>query len=72
MQAFLKIKSQKSRGSGNGFGGPDTYVAVQLVRSGQTRLESLNLKAAAKRGITLLYCGEGYSKSSGPGADYDL
>jgi hypothetical protein len=63
-QAFVEIRSQHSRGSSsNTFGGPDTYVTVQIVPEGQTRLRCLNYKHAKKRNIRLLYCGEGYSKN---------
>lgn len=63
MQAFMEIRSQKSRGSSaNKFGGPDTYFCVQLVPAGAKRLKCLNRNVARKRGITLIYCGEGYSR----------
>jgi len=59
--AYLEIRSQHSRGSsGGGFGGPDTYVAVQIVPAGVTKLTALNRQAARKRGINIIYCGEGY------------
>ena len=48
------------------FGGPDTYVAVQIVPNGTAPLKSLNERAAKRRGITILRMGEGYSKNSGP------
>jgi hypothetical protein len=61
-QAFVEVRSQHSKGGNNGkFGGPDTYVAVQVVPAGVAKLSSLNRKIAAKRGIKIIYCGEGYS-----------
>lgn len=64
---YLCIRSQHSRGStANRFGGPDTYVAVQIVPEGVTPLQSLQEQAAKKRGITIKYFGEGYSKYTGP------
>ena len=48
------------------FGGPDTYVAVQIVPQGAIRLRSLQEHAAKKRGIIIRYFGEGYSKHRGP------
>lgn len=61
MKAFVEIRSQHSRGSGpNQFGGPDRYVAVQIVPSGATRLSVLNDRVAVKRGIQIIHCGEGY------------
>jgi hypothetical protein len=66
MQYLLEVRSQKSRGSAKGFGGPDTYVAVQVVPEGVEPLVALNRDAAKKRGIVIHYFGEGYQKSSGP------
>ena len=63
----LEIRSQHSLGSSSTrFGGPDTYVAVQVVPEGATPLQSLQEHAAVKRGITIKYFGEGYSKHLGP------
>lgn len=63
MKAIKEVRSQKSVGSSNGrFGGPDTYVAVQLVPNGVQPLRYLNRKVARQRGITIIYCGEGYSR----------
>jgi len=60
--AYVEIRSQKSVGSSSGvFGGPDSYVAVQVVPEGATRLKTLNLANAKMRGIEIIYCGEGYS-----------
>ena len=59
--AYVEKRSQHSVGGSNGFGGPDTYWAVQVVPRGATRLTCLNAKVAAKRGIEIIHCGEGYS-----------
>ena len=65
--AYVEVRSQHSIGSsGGGFGGPDTYVAVQIVPEGQEPLKALNRKVAAMRGIKIVYCGEGYQKDRGP------
>lgn len=61
-RAYVEIRSQHSRGGSNGFGGPDTYVAVQVVPEGVEKLKCLNLEAAERRGIEIIHCGEGYSK----------
>ena len=67
MALHLEIRSQHSVGkNANGFGGPDTYVAVQVVPSGVRRLVSLQGPAAQRRGIKLVYFGEGYSEHRGP------
>lgn len=59
--AHLEIRSQHSRGGSRGFGGPDTYVCVQIVPENSTPLTYLNRKVAEKRGIKLIHFGEGYS-----------
>lgn len=65
--AYLEIRRQHSRGSSsNMFGGPDTYVSVQIVPKGIVKLKCLNISVAQKRGITIKYFGEGYSKHRGP------
>ncbi len=62
MTAYIEIRSQHSKGSSGGkFGGPDTYVAVQVVPEGVSPLKVLNRKVAAKRGIKIIHCGQGYS-----------
>jgi hypothetical protein len=62
MRAIIEVRSQHSCGSSsNRFGGPDTYVAVQVVPDGVEPLRNLRLDAAAKRGIRIIFCGEGYS-----------
>lgn len=59
-EAYVEIRGQHSRGSSaNQFGGPDTYVAVQIVPEGQEPLTVLNRYHAAKRGIEIKYFGEG-------------
>lgn len=60
MQAFLEVRCQHAKGSFPRQG-PDTYVAVQVVPSNATRLVVLNRSVAAKRGIKIIYCGEGYA-----------
>ena len=66
-KAFVEVRSQHSRGSSsNTFGGPDTYVAVQIVPAGVERLKVLNSKFADQRGIEIIHCGEGYRNHSGP------
>ncbi len=65
--AILSERSQPSRGRATcQFSGPDTYVSVQIIPAGQYPLVCLNKKVAKKRGIILVYCGEGYSNRTGP------
>jgi len=59
--ARVEVRSQKSVGRAGSFGGPDTYVAVQVIPEGVEPLRQLNHAVAAKRGIEIIYCGEGYS-----------
>jgi hypothetical protein len=60
--AHVEVRAQKSRGSASGrFGGPDTYVAVQIVPDGVEPLACLNHRNATLRGIEIIHCGEGYS-----------
>ncbi len=68
MQYILEIKSQHSVGGSKngGFGGPDRYVAVQIVPDGVAPLASLQAHVAKQRGIKIKHFGEGYSKSNGP------
>jgi len=56
--AYVEIRSQKSKGKWPG--GPDTYVAVQIVPNGAIPLQNLNRSAAERRGIEIKYFGEGY------------
>jgi len=65
LEAHVEVRTQRAPGKGWA-SGPDTYVAVQVVPEGQDRLEVLNHKSAAKRGIEIIRCGEGYAKRSGP------
>jgi len=65
--AHVEIRSQKSVGDRPGqWGGPDTYVMVQVVPDGVLKLKALNSKVAGIRGIELISCGEGYSRNRGP------
>lgn len=68
MTYHLEIRSQHSVGAGGAgkFGGPDRYVAVQIVPDDATPLKSLQQYAARKRGITIKYFGEGYAAHQGP------
>lgn len=67
MKAYVEIRSQHSRGSvANRFGGPDTYVAVQVVPEGAERLRVLRRDLAERRGIRIEYCGVGYREHTGP------
>lgn len=61
--AYVEVRSQHSVGGSKGFGGPDTYVAVQIVPPGVARLRALQRHVAIARGITIKYFGEGYSKN---------
>lgn len=56
MKAIVEIRSQRAK-----HGGPDRYVAVQVVPEGVEPLRVLNHSVAAKRGIQIIHCGEGYS-----------
>jgi hypothetical protein len=59
----LCIRSQHSRGSSaRAFGGPDRYVAVLIVPDNVEAPKVLNHSVLKKRGITLKYFGEGYSR----------
>jgi len=57
--AYVEVRSQPAPGSWPKQG-PDTYVTVQIVPQGATRLSCLNRSVAKKRGIILINCGEGY------------
>jgi hypothetical protein len=57
--AHLEIRSQPAKGTWPRQG-PDTYVAVQIVPEDQVPLRVLNRSVAKKRGIEIVYCGEGY------------
>lgn len=60
MKAIICERRQRSKGTWPNCG-PDTYVAVQIVPEGVTPLYNLNSHIAEKRGIEIIYCGEGYS-----------
>ena len=59
--AYIEERSQHQPGGWKG--GPDRYVAVQVVPEGQERLRVLNQKAAARRGIEIIYCGAGWTRN---------
>ena len=59
-KAFVEKRSQKRVGTPPK-AGPDTYFVVQVVPVGKPRLKVLNTKIAAKRGIDIIFCGDGYS-----------
>lgn len=71
MKAYLEVRSQKSKGKWPK-SGPDIYVAIQIVPNGVSRLKYLNHKVANKRGIKIIYIGEGYSKNKGPKSSYGI
>lgn len=60
MKAYIEERSQHSKGTWPR-SGPDRYVAVQIVPDNVEPLIILNRIVAAKRGIKIIYCGEGYS-----------
>ena len=66
MLAIVEVKRQHSIGSCSGFGGPNCYVAVQIVPDGVKPLLQLNKRVANHRGIKIRYFGEGYSDHTGP------
>jgi len=74
--AYVEIRSQKSVGSSNNdfggscFGGPDTRFAVQVVPEGVEKLKVLDQRIAKKRGIEIIYFGEGYRKNQGSKSSY--
>ena len=63
--AYVEIRGQHSLDE-RWQGGPDTYVAVQIVPDGVERLKTLNRKIAERRGIEIRRIGEGYSEHRGP------
>lgn len=66
-RAYVEIRSQHSRGSSaHQFGGPDAYVAVQVVPDGAERLTCLREDMARKRGIEIRHFGQGYRQHNGP------
>lgn len=62
MKTYVEIRGQSPVGTFPRQG-PDRYVAVQVVPDGVEKLGALNRTVAEKRGIEIIYCGEGYSKS---------
>lgn len=66
MKAYIEERSQHARGTWP-HSGPDTYVAVQIVPDGVEPLQYLNRRAAERRGIEIIYCGEGYRNRCGSG-----
>jgi hypothetical protein len=63
----IHVRTQHSNGSSaHRFGGPDVYVAVTAAPDGAIVPRCLNQKVLKSRGIRIFYCGEGYSKNSGP------
>jgi hypothetical protein len=66
--AQVHVRSQKSVGAGGPgqFGGPDTYVAVTVSPHGVDVPYTLRADVLAKRGIALVYFGEGYAAHQGP------
>lgn len=67
IHAQVHIRSQHSVGSSaHRFGGPDTYVAVTIAPVGVEVPRVLRQDVLEKRGITIKYFGEGYSKHTGP------
>lgn len=74
-QVDIVIRSQKSRGSNanaNRFGGPDRYIAavVRSIDSEPVGNHPLSERNALKYGWDVKYCGEGYSKNTGPNSKY--
>jgi len=63
---FLEVRTQPAKIGKSGWSGPDAYVAVQEAPEGVERLVCLNNKHAVRRGITIHYMGEGYSRHTGP------
>ena len=63
MSIITEVRSQKSRGSSSGgFGGPDRYTVVLRVPAGALVPRALQAPVLARRGITVLYRGEYYSR----------
>lgn len=63
---LIHTRSQHSVGSSSHrFGGPDTYVAVTVAPAGVAVPYTLRRDVLAKRGIQLIYCGEGCSRNCG-------
>ena len=71
MKAIIEKRSQKASGRWPKCG-PDTYIAVQLVPDGVEPLTALRRDIARKRGIEIVYCGEGYRQHTGPRSSLGL
>lgn len=69
MRAIVEIRSQKASGKWPKVG-PDRYVAVQIVPDGIEPLTVLRSDVAAKRGIEIVNCGEGYRQHTGPRSSF--
>ena len=63
--AYVEVRCQPAKGTWPAQG-PDKYVAVQVVPEGVERLKTLNASAAEKRGIRIIYIGQGYWNRRGP------
>jgi len=59
--AYVEIRCKGAKRGRTGHSGPDRYVAVQVVPKGVQPLKVLNHRAAAKRGIEIIHCGDGYA-----------
>lgn len=66
MKYQLHIRSQHAKTGGCGYRGPDTYVAVTCAPDDVEVPESLNRKVLLKRGIGIVYFGDGYRAHDGP------
>ena len=64
-KAYVEERTQKATGQWPRQG-PELYVAVQVVPDGVVKLKALNNSVAEKRGIKIIYCGEGYGRNYGP------
>ncbi len=58
----LHTRSQHAKRGRSGFSGPDTYVAVTIAPADVAVPLYLNRSVLEKRGIDIVYCGEGYAK----------
>lgn len=68
-KAYIEVRTQSAKGIWPKRG-PDVYIAVQVVPDGVARLTVLNQKVAQKRGIEIIYVGEGYSNRIGERSMY--
>lgn len=60
MKAYKYIKSKKAIGNPPRCG-PDKYVCVQVCPDDVEPLKKISSTRAAKLGIDIIYCGDGYS-----------